>query len=137
VQTEIVSRNGATHCKERAAQVEYDEDGNALEEVWKIDGVEHRADGKRSSFGIYKETGTYIFQNWRVQGELHREQDLPAEIDYYPNGTVSARKWYRRGRLHRDGNKPARLEYDESGKLIKCEFYLHGAKVSKPATFTP
>jgi hypothetical protein len=38
---------------------------------------------------------------WFLDGELHRDGDLPANI--LPDGE----EWYRNGKLHRDGDKPA------------------------------
>ena len=41
-------------------------------------------------------------QEWRLNGQLHRDNDLPAII--YENGE---RVWYQNGLLHRDNDLPA------------------------------
>lgn len=42
-----------------------------------------------------------MIKRWYERGLLHREPDLPAEINYYE------KKYYKRGQLHRDNDKPA------------------------------
>jgi len=49
-------------------------------------------------------------KEWRADGKLHRDGDLPAvERD---NGD---KEWWKNGVLHRDGDKPA-LEFSDGGK---------------------
>ena len=53
---------------------------------------------------------------WRLDGQRHRENDLPAQM--YADGT---NKWYTHNKLHRDGGRPA-IEYPDGG----CAWYTNG-----------
>ncbi len=59
---------------------------------------------RRQKYIRYFTKYTYSFgrHEWRFNGQLHRELDLPATI--YSNGYQA---WYRHGKLHRDYNRPA------------------------------
>lgn len=60
---------------------------------------------------------------WYVEGNLHREEDLPARIS--PNGS---QYWYCNGKLHRVGNMPAVISFDGikewwfEGKIQKISY---------------
>ena len=71
------------------------------------------AEGKEPSAKVFWE-GTREWRN--AEGELHRDNDLPAVI--YLNGQE---EWYRHGKLHRDGDMPAIVHSDGSQ-----EWYQHG-----------
>jgi len=53
------------------------------------------------------------YEVWRdeVTKELHRDNDLPALIEYYKNGRVYREKWYSNGKLHRENDLPAYITY--------------------------
>lgn len=65
--------------------------------------------------GIFNSNGN---QAWFKDGELHRDNDLPAVI--HINGT---QKWYQNGKLHRNNDLPAIIYADgqevwfQNGKL--------------------
>ena len=65
--------------------------------------------------GIFNSNGN---QAWFKNGQLHRDNDLPAVI--HINGT---QKWYQDGKLHRDNDLPAIIYADgqevwfQNGKL--------------------
>ena len=58
---------------------------------------------------------------WFINGERHRDNDKPA-IEY----TNGGREWYVNGELHRDNGKPA-IEYASGCK----EWYDHGTRVDR------
>ena len=58
-------------------------------------------------------------QQWYKEGKLHREGDLPSV--YYADGTKG---WYKEGKLHREGGLPA-IEWNGGDK----EWYYEGEKL--------
>jgi hypothetical protein len=66
---------------------------------------------------FYRRTG---YEEYRVNGVLHREYDLPAVE--WPDG---GKCWYKNGKLHRNGYKPA-VELDNGTKhYYKNGVYQH------------
>lgn len=57
-------------------------------------------------------------KEWHQHGELHRDGDKPAVI-----GEDGNEEWYQHGELHRDGDKPAII--DEDGNK---HWYQHGER---------
>lgn len=60
-----------------------------------------------------------FFQN----GELDRNEDKPAVIQYYEKGgkkkgQVKSEEWYKEGIPYREDNKPIRMDYEE---IIQAE----------------
>lgn len=43
---------------------------------------------------------------WMSNGNLHRDDDLPALIKYYESGQKKSEYWYLNGNAHRDGDLP-------------------------------
>jgi len=71
-----------------------------------------------------KEIGTfYGIRYWYKNGNLHRDNDLPAAI--YPDGTQA---WYQNGLCHRDNDLPA-LTWKDGRQL----WYKHGVKYDYPS----
>lgn len=69
---------------------------------------------------MYTHTDINNVQSWYKNGELHRDNDLPAVIDYY----TSTKAWYKDGKLHRDNDLPAVIsEYDLD---ITTKWYKNG-----------
>jgi len=69
-------------------------------------------------------------EEWRIDGRLHRGEDLPASIQYHDNGSVSRKVWYNNGYVSREGDKPALIDYAnnyvefwEDGECIRKEQY--------------
>jgi len=65
---------------------------------------------------------------WYKDGELHRDDDLPAEI--WEGGTIV--RWYRHGYIHRDGDLPAEV-YSENRIQIWRQFDQTHREHDKPA----
>ena len=65
-------------------------------------------------------------QKWLVNGQLHRDGDLPAVI--HPSGR---KEYYQNGRLHRDNDQPAITETD--GRMEWYVFGLHHRDNDAPA----
>ena len=63
-------------------------------------------------------TPTYTMQIWKLDGQPHREHDLPAVV--YSGGM---RLWHRRGVMHRDHGRPAGITYE--GGILWCR---HGCR---------
>jgi len=56
--------------------------------------------------------------------QLHNENDKPAFIYYYPDGSLKEVKYFKENELHREGDKPAWIKYYPSGN-IESEKYMH------------
>ena len=71
-------------------------------------------------------------QIWLFEGELHRDNDLPAKI------TSETQFWYRHGKLHRDGDKPAQVW--SGGFLGPAQFWYQEGELhrdhDRPAAVT-
>lgn len=74
-------------------------------------------------------TGQIKTERWMVDGQLHRDGDLPALVDYYPSGKPKLQAWYRNGQRHRDGDRPALVTYAGNGTLESEEWYQHGDRI--------
>jgi len=67
---------------------------------------------------------------------LHREEDKPAFIHYYPsesneNGTIECEIYFINGSRHREGDKPAFIQYypsecGKNGNIKKEWYYING-----------
>jgi len=56
----------------------------------------------------------YIYEWWYKNGKKHRENDHPAKIYYYENGSKFYEYWYKNGRMQRENDQPASIEwYDD------------------------
>jgi hypothetical protein len=65
-------------------------------------------------------------QTWHKKGVLHRDRDLPAEINYDSNGKIIEKYWYKDGELHRDKYLPSAIYYGKDGKIIEQHWYKNG-----------
>ncbi len=74
-------------------------------------------------------------QEYRRNGVLHRENDLPAWIERGENGIIQRRKYFQKGVLSRDNDKPADVEYDKRGYIRKATWYVDGLphRIGAPA----
>jgi len=55
--------------------------------------------------------GTKSYTWYNEQGERHRENDLPAEIWYDPDGSIYTKRWFKNGVSYRK-NGPAQIWYE-------------------------
>ncbi len=53
----------------------------------------------------YYETGEILSEKWHLNGELHRENDLPALIAYRENGNIETEIWFLNGQEHRENDQ--------------------------------
>ena len=67
----------------------------------------------------YKKSNT--LQQWYQNGQLHRDDDLPAIVN--ANGS---NQWYQNGKLHRDNDLPA-IVWENGSK----EWFRHGRRYRK------
>lgn len=75
----------------------------------------------------------YWYENWK----LHREDDLPALIEYYENGNLRIQKWMKNGEPYlRENDLQSIVRYYESGQLEIEEWkkgFFHQRKGGKPS----
>lgn len=74
---------------------------------------------------------------WYENGQLHRDDDLPAVIKW--NGTTKIlEKWYYRGKRHRNGIEPAEIEYGNDGHVInEIRYYNDCATLHSLSNWQP
>jgi hypothetical protein len=99
--------NGAFHREHNKPACIISTDNVILREEYKVHGKYHR-DDNGPSYTSRMMDGTLIIQKWYKNGELHRDNDMPAVIDYRHRV-----EYYRNGRLHRDGDNPAYIDNGE------------------------
>lgn len=66
---------------------------------------------------------------WCWDGELHRDNDLPAVIEYYGKAaalSVKKQIWTQAGNRHRQGDRPAVIEYYKDGKEKERGYWKDG-----------
>ena len=89
-------------------------------------GANHR-DGDLPAYIEYDENGNKINEKWFINGENHRDGDRPALIEYYyENGGKNQECWYVNSKYHRDGNLPAIITYDDYGNICGERWYVNG-----------
>lgn len=73
---------------------------------------------------VSPENGEILSQEWRKNGILHRDDDLPATIhgDTY--------RWFQNGLIHRDGDKPAYIHGDEQIYYKMGQIHRDGGKAA-------
>ncbi len=90
-------------------------------EVWYRSGVKHRDDDRPAVLRYYSD-GTLFYEAWYRSGVKHREDDGPAVKRYYSDGTLFSEAWYRSGVKHRDDDDmPAVKRYSLDGTAVKYE----------------
>jgi antitoxin component YwqK of YwqJK toxin-antitoxin module len=82
-------------------------------------GQLHREGDRPAQIEYYK-NGNKEYETWAVNNEIHREGDKPAQIEYYENGNKYHEKWLINGQHHREGDKPAQIKYYKNGNK-ECE----------------
>ena len=81
---------------------------------------------------IYKYNNDKIYyEAYYLNGEYHRENNLPAYINYYENGKINSEIYYLNGLRHRENNLPAIIHYHDNGKIHYEYYYLNGKEYSK------
>lgn len=76
----------------------------------------------------YKKNGEAYFRIMHLlDGQYHRDGDMPAKVRFYGYIVVS-RKYMRHGKYHRDGDKPAFNKYHKVGGGIKEECWFVNGK---------
>ena len=68
----------------------------------------------------------YVHTWYNDEGQLHRENDLPAVIWYRRDGSVFKKCWYQNDRLHRIGD-PAMILYRKNGSIEREYRHLNGS----------
>ena len=78
---------------------------------------------------VFKPNGRMYSQKWfNPEGEISRDNDLPAQILYYNNDSQLPYKksWFRNGERYRF-NGPAVITFDEEGNTLnESHFFIDG-----------
>lgn len=109
-----------------------DPDGGATVQIWCKHNMLHREDGKPAviapkpfwdvglryrGFADNASKAKKVLA-WFVEGDLHREGDLPAMEVVEPDGKVVQEEYFLHGKRHRDDDKPARVVYAPYPKQV-------------------
>lgn len=90
-------------------------------EEWRLNGQMHR-DNDLPAYIQYREDGSIDRCVWRQNGWRHREHDLPAVIDYDKNNLIVSEEWYQRGKRYRVDDLPSYVVYQKSGS-VKAQYW--------------
>jgi len=91
-----------------------------------INGQRHRDHDLPAEISQDKHGRTY--RRWFQRGQAHRDGDLPAFQATHPNGNVSQMAYYKRGQLHRNGDLPATIRINSDGVIIERRWFKYGLK---------
>lgn len=87
--------------------------------------------------GIKKSEWWYIFGELRVKGKDSMNNDYPCSTSFHPNGQIKALGWYKGGAYHRNNELPAHIEYrknhlniDVRG-VVKTEIWYVDGKIHR------
>ena len=58
----------------------------------------------------------------------HRDNDKPAEIWYYKDGSVKIEAYFKNGYCHREGDKPAKIAYYTDGSVSVKHYFKNGIR---------
>jgi len=105
---------------------EYRGDGSLSGEEYYKDGELHR-DGDKPAYIDYYGSGS-VYHKYYKDGEMYRDGDKPPVVKYNKYGNVTHEGWYKDGALHRDGDKPAVVAYNEDGSIKAEEYFKNGMK---------
>ena len=83
----------------------------------------------------YREDASVLDEIYKKGEDFHRV-DLPAVIEYYPNGDVKSESYYLDGKLH-NLNGPSIIAYSISRKITTSIYYVNGKlhRVDGPAWY--
>jgi hypothetical protein len=82
--------------------------------------VSHRADG------------SVMWEEFRKEGQLHREGDRPAVVWYRADGSVEREEFFKEGQLQREGDRQARVSYRADGSVAWEQFWKDGQMYTPP-----
>lgn len=111
------------------AQIIYNYDNSRVEKYYQNDKL-HRISGPAIS--VIK-NGIIIQEEWIQNSKLHREDDLPAFIKYFPDQeipVINKEIFYKNSNIHREKDLPALISYsiDIEGNHYKSseQWYIQG-----------
>jgi antitoxin component YwqK of YwqJK toxin-antitoxin module len=93
--------------------------------IWKKNDIIHR-DNNLPAYIEYYDSGKVREEMWYQKGKLDRSFQLPALVEYYENGKIKKEEWYQNGNFYRNNDLPASIAYYESGQLKEEIPYVNG-----------
>ena len=89
------------------------------------DGSLHSS--KQPSLVVKNKDGMKIKEEWYLFGKLgNLNRDHVSSTLYYDDGTVEVEKWCHKNNTHRDNNLPAYIEYDSDGEMCTEKWMIDG-----------
>ena len=144
-------KDGKLQNEDSPAKIEINEEGR-LVEYYYTNGILHRDDGpaciqyrikeeyyneyyyeyfskegiRKNISSINKRQFNLYTEKWVQNGWKHRDNDEPAHLEYYPNGSLYVEMWTHNGECHREGDLPAVIIYSSEGEPIIRKWYTDG-----------
>ena len=103
-------------------KIDYYKNGNKHYEEYRINGELHRENGPAAIY--YYENGNKHCEEYYINNNFHNENG-PAEIYYYKNGNKQHEEYYINDKLHNETG-PAIIKYYEDGSTEREEYYING-----------
>jgi len=128
--------NAATPCSSQQERVgsadvwrECDKNtGVVTKEEWRVDGELSREDGPARVNATRDETGITVMQEWHLNGMAHPNPG-PSLIHYDAATNAADREeWHKNGKPHREGGLPAVIHYDPATGNVKSQEYWRNGK---------
>ena len=101
------------------------QDGNKESESWSKDGKLHRENELPAKIEYWND-GTIKREQWYINGEKFRNNNLPVEISYFQNGIKRSEDWFNCNQLHSNNDLPASIAYNEDSSKRWEMWYNYG-----------
>ncbi len=111
--------------------------GLPVRQLTKLDGLLQSPPDDTPAQVLFDDQGRIREMVWWDQGKEHRDvMKGPAKVKINPENGVHILECYRlENNLSRTRTEPALIQRDpESGEVIRCEFHLHGVKITHHLT---
>lgn len=79
----------------------------------------------------YYDNGSKHYEIWYKEKIVHRDNDLPAVVQYNLYEEILVEKWIQNNKLHRDEDKPALIKYNFYPHSPECEMYYKNDKLHR------
>lgn len=110
------------HSNKQPSFVIKNKNSSSIEERWYLFGKLGRLSNQEPTIKSYDNYGTLNVEKWYYDNKLHRDNNLPAYIEYYRSCNISSQLWMICGKLGRTDIGSVHIMYREN-KMIKYEAY--------------
>ena len=118
----IMLPNGLPHSSKQPSFVVKNKDGMIIKEEWYLFGKIGNINKDHVSSTSYYNDGTLEDEGWYYDDKSHRDNNLPAYIEYNNLGNITSELWCLCGKMGRTDNGVIDRRYRKNG-MIKFETY--------------